>query len=61
MSIDNPTPEEKTPQVSPGTYSPVSVNLEDTVGAVFLGILSLILLIGWVRAEARYRALLLRE
>ena len=58
MSIDNPIPEETTPQAKPGNYSPVTVTNEDTVGAVFLGILSIILLIGWVRAEARYRDLI---
>jgi hypothetical protein len=39
----------------------VDVNLKDTVGAVFLGILSVILLIGWVRAEARIRELLVNK
>ena len=53
--------EAKTPSVSPGNYSPVTVNMEDTVGAIFLGILSGILLIGWMRAEARYRALLIQQ
>jgi hypothetical protein len=32
--------------------------LKDTVGAIFLGILSVILLIGWQRSEIRYRKLL---
>jgi hypothetical protein len=48
----------KSPEVSPGNYSPVNVYMEDSVGAIFLGFLSGILLIGWMRAEARYRALL---
>lgn len=48
--------EEKTPLVSPGNYSPVTVT--DTVGSVFLGILSVLLLVGWMRAEARYRAVI---
>lgn len=47
----NPTLEDKTPWVRPGTYSPVTVT--DTVGAVFLGILAVILLIALIRAEAR--------
>jgi len=38
------------------TYSPVNVN--EILGALFLGILSVILLIGWIRAEARNRLLL---
>ncbi len=50
--------EVKSPEVSPGNYSPVNVYMEDSVGASFLGLLSGILLIGWMRAEARYRALL---
>ena len=45
------------PSVSPGTYSPVTVYMEDTLGAIFLGILAVILLIGWRRAEKRYWAL----
>ena len=53
-----PSPEVKSPDVSPGNYSPVNVYMEDSVGAIFLGFLSGILLIGWMRAEARYRALL---
>ena len=51
-------PEGKSPDVSPGNYSPVNVYMEDSLGAIFLGFLSGILLIGWMRAEARYRALL---
>jgi hypothetical protein len=47
-----------THEPKPGTYSPVTVHQEDTVGAIFLGVVSLILLIVFVRAEARNRALL---
>ncbi len=54
----NLTGEGGTPPVSPGNYSPVTVYMEDSLGAIFLGILSGILLIGWMRAEARNRALL---
>ena len=50
-----------TPAVSPGTYSPVTVTVSDSIGAIVLGTLSIILLIGWTRAEARYRALLLQK
>jgi hypothetical protein len=60
MATDLSMPEEKTPEVNPGNYSPVSVNNKDTVGAVFLGILAVILLLGWVRAEARIRELLVK-
>lgn len=49
---------DETPEVKPGNYSPVTVHVEDTMGAFFLGVLSVILLIGWRRAEARYQALL---
>jgi hypothetical protein len=52
-----PALDDQTPAVSPGNYSPVTVYLEDTLGVVFLGILAVILLIGWRRAELRYRAL----
>lgn len=53
--------ESQTPSVSPGNYSPVTVTVKDTVGTIFLGILAGILLVGWMRAEARYRELLLQE
>jgi hypothetical protein len=52
-----PFPGDQTPLVSPGNYSPVTVTVKDTLGAIFLGILSAILLVGWMRTEARYRAL----
>lgn len=55
-SMDNNTPE-----VSPGNYSPVTVTVSDSIGAIVLGTLSIILLIGWMRAEARYRDLLLQK
>jgi hypothetical protein len=40
----------------PGNYQPI--HLEDTFGAIFLGIFAVISLVGWIRAEARYRALI---
>ena len=43
---------------TPGTYSPVSVQQEDTIGAIFLGIITVTLLIALFRAEARNRALM---
>lgn len=55
-SMDNNTPE-----VSPGNYSPVTVTVSDSIGAIVLGTLSIILLIGWMRAEAQYRDLLLQK
>ena len=50
--------EDQTPSVSPGNYSPVIVYVKDTVGALFLGIFAGILLVGWMRAEARHRVLI---
>jgi hypothetical protein len=52
---------EQTPVVNPGNYSPVTIHVGETVGAVFLGILSIILLIGWRRAETRYRNLIAQQ
>lgn len=49
--------EANTPLVSPGNYSPVTVYMQDSLGAIFLGFLSGVLLIGWMRAEARNRIL----
>ena len=52
------------PPVLPGTYPPSpmpaqwqSLTLTDSIGAIFLGIFSCIVLIGWMRAEARCRRL----
>lgn len=53
-NVDLPS-DEKTPQVSPSTYSPVIVQNYDSLGALFLGIFALILLIGWMRSEERNR------
>ena len=51
--------ETETPAISPGNYSPVTVYVSgNTLIAIFLGILTGILLIGWIRTEARYHALL---
>ena len=52
------TVDDKTPGVSPGNYSTVNVDMKDTIGAIFLGILAWILLLGWIRAEARNRVLI---
>jgi hypothetical protein len=54
------TTEDQTPLVSPGNYSPVTVTVKDTLGTIFLGILAGILLVGWMRAEARYQTLITR-
>lgn len=56
---NNPARETDTPVVSPGNYSPVTVDLNGNgLGAIFLGILAVLLLIGWMRTEARYHALI---
>jgi len=52
----HPTIGEKAVLVIPGNYQPV--HLQDTFGAIFLGIFAVIFLIGWMRAEARNRALM---
>lgn len=44
----------------PNVDNRVSVEVEDTVGAIFLGILALTLLIALLRCEARARGLLAR-
>ena len=43
----------------PGNYQPV--HLEDTVGAIFLGVFAIISLIGWMRSEKRYRKLITHQ
>lgn len=48
-----PTAEHKTPSVSPGNYSPVTVYMKDSIGVIFLGILAVIFLVNWRRAESR--------
>ena len=48
--------EGKVPVDLSGNYQPI--HMEDTVGVIFLGILSILLLIGWRRSETRYRKLL---
>ena len=50
--------ENESPTVNPGNYSLVTVYMKDSLGAIFLGILTVILLIEWTRAEARCRILL---
>jgi hypothetical protein len=56
MSCDegHPVMGDKAVLVVPGNYQPV--HLEDTVGAILLGIFAVISFIGWMNAEARYRA-----
>ncbi|MGE5377342.1 MAG: hypothetical protein ACM3XO_19975 [Bacteroidota bacterium] len=61
MLTNQPAGNEQTPIVAPGNYSPVTVTMSDSIGAVFLGILTVILLIGWRRAESRYRKLVTQQ
>ena len=43
----------------PGKYSPVIVDMNgNSLGAIFLGILSFLLLLGWMRTEDHYHKLL---
>ncbi|MEP7356638.1 MAG: hypothetical protein ABI847_05320 [Anaerolineales bacterium] len=42
---------------APITYNPVTVQQQDTLGAIFLGLLTFTLLVAYLRAEARSRAL----
>lgn len=59
MSSENDiTPENKTPSVSPGNYSPVTVVMKDTIGVLFLGIFAILFWIGWMNSEKRYRELI---
>ena len=58
MPTDELTLEGQTPEAGPGNYSPVTITIKDSMGAIFLGILSVILLIGWRRAEGRYQRLI---
>ena len=53
-----PTSENKTPLCNPCHSSSVTVTVKDSLGAIFLGILSVILLVEWIRAEARNRVLI---
>ena len=55
---ENDLLEDQTPKVSPGNYSPVTVTVNDTMGALFLGILCVILLIRWIWTETRNRELI---
>ncbi len=48
--------EGQTPLVSPGTSGWVVQN-HDSLGALILGVLALMLLIGWMRSEERNRQL----
>jgi|GEM_PF-6740822 len=56
----NQTSGQNTPQVKPGIYNPVNVHVQDILGTLVLGIISIILLIGWMKAEERNRRLLSR-
>ncbi len=57
MLTNEPLAAEQTPVVNPGNYSSLTVVMKDSLGAIFLGILAVILLIGWRRAESRYKKL----
>lgn len=53
--MENEGRESKKYPVYSGNYNPVSVNVDNTVGVVVLGVLAVALLIALLRAEARAR------
>jgi hypothetical protein len=57
ISLEKPGPESPATFRTQDTFNPVTVLMHNTLGAIFLGILTIILLIGWMRAEARNRKL----
>jgi hypothetical protein len=57
-TLHNLPNEEIESQVGHRTYSPVDVKMDNTLGAIFLGVLSVILLFVLLREQARNRALL---
>jgi len=52
-----PAPEGNTNRQSPLAYNVTEIQTVDTVAAVFLGILSVLLLIALLRSQTRLRAL----
>lgn len=44
----------RAPQVSPGTYSPITVYNQDSLGTLFLGLIALVLLTRFVNHDKRY-------
>lgn len=48
------------PGIAPNNDNRVNVRVNDTVGSIFLGLVTLALLIAYLRSEARVRALLSR-
>jgi hypothetical protein len=61
MLTDKPANHEQTPTACPGVYNPVTVTMTDSIGAIFLGILAVLMLIGWRRAEGRYQKLVTQK
>lgn len=56
INKDQPSAEnDKTRQTNSGFYN--HVYLQDTLGIIVLSVLTCALLLGWLRAEARYRTL----
>lgn len=43
------------PEVLRGHFNPVNIKIDNALGTLLLGILAIILLIGWMKAEARNR------
>lgn len=59
-SDTNQVSERQSPPESPGIYNPVDIHVQDSLGALILGILSIVLLVGWIKSEERNRQLLSR-
>lgn len=57
----NLTQQNSTPFVSLGNYSPVTVFMQDTTGALFMGIFALLFMLGWIRSEARCHTLITHQ
>lgn len=55
---EQPPTSAATPKVQPGHFNPVNVHIDNSLGALLLGILAFILLVGWMKAEARNRQLM---
>ena len=56
-----PGQENTTPEVKPGVYNPVNITVNESWGAMILGILCIVLLVGWVHAENKLKALLSQQ
>ena len=49
-----------TPKVAPGTFSPVTVRMNDTLGLIFIALLTGLVMAQWRRSEKLLHALIER-